>query len=130
MTSRSRALTALGAYLCLSAQLIGVIHVLVVRHATCPDHGELTHRVATAAVTPPAQPPADTARGAPPVVEHQDEHCLMLITRRREMAGLTPGGAALALLSPAAAVAAISPTPPFPLPGAVLRLAPKTSPPL
>jgi hypothetical protein len=56
MTSRARALTALGAYLCLSAQLLGVVHSVVVRHATCPGHGEITHGV-VAAARPPAVAP-------------------------------------------------------------------------
>jgi hypothetical protein len=132
MTLRSRALHALGAYLCLSAQLLGVLHVLVVRHATCPTHGELTHGIPLVAASEvPVAPPAETARAATPTaIEHQDEHCLMVATRRREMAGLAPSSAILATppvpptmpLTTAAIVIVAS------LP--VLRLAPKTSPPL
>jgi hypothetical protein len=130
MTLRSRALTTLGAYLCLSAQLLGVLHVLVVRHATCPSHGELTHGVPVVAVTP-VEPPADTAQGAnPATVEHQDDHCLMMVTRRREMAGLTPCAAALGTLPAPAAPLIAAREIPLVASLSVLGLAPKTSPPL
>jgi hypothetical protein len=128
MTSRARALSALGAYLCLGAQLLGVMHVLFVRHATCPSHGEVTHGVATSAAHAD-QPLAVTVRGAAPTIEHRDEHCLLFIARRRDPAALTVGAAAVLAPSPPAtapaAVGAISLAPTL----AVLRLAPKTSPP-
>jgi len=36
MTARARWIAAFGAYLCLATHLVGVLHVLVVQHATCP----------------------------------------------------------------------------------------------
>jgi hypothetical protein len=129
MTSRGRAVAALGAYLCLSAQLLGLVHVLVVRHATCPSHGELTHGVERAApVALPVATPARTAGAALPAVEHQDEHCLTLAARRRELALLAPAPVALVAFSPAPRLTAGEP--PRPAPAVVLRLAPKTSPPV
>jgi hypothetical protein len=126
MTSRGRSLTALGAYVCLAAQLLAVVHLLVVRHATCPDHGEVTHGVAHAR---DATRPTAADRIQPGVAaDHADEHCLFVATRRREMASLHPaaGTVVTSLTSPER----LSP------PGApprlltrVLRLAPKTSPP-
>jgi hypothetical protein len=129
MTLRARALSALGAYLCLGAQLLGLVHVLVVRHATCPTHGEVTHGVATPASLADV-PLARTVRGAPSAaLEHRDDHCLLFVARRRELAGLAPGAEQAAPLLPTPTRAGdpgeITPPPAL----AVLRLAPKTSPP-
>src|SRR5689334_2905511 len=89
MTARARAMTVLGAYLCLATHLAGIVHVLVVRHATCPGHGEMVHGAApVAARTPP--PASKTVQGRAAESSEEDEHCLMLATRRREMATLTP----------------------------------------
>jgi hypothetical protein len=128
MTPRARALSALGAYLCLSAQLLGVVHVLLVRHSTCPGHGEVTHGVPSASHG--NQPLAVTVDGAGPTVEHRDEHCLLFIARRRDLAGLAPEpAAALVPLPPVTAALVVDATALVPT-LAVLRLAPKTSPPL
>jgi hypothetical protein len=123
MTSRARALTALGAYFCLAAQAVGLLHVLVVRHATCPSHGELVHGAAVAT----SRAPDDTVQ-APAAGEDVDDHCLVLANRRRDLALLTPVLEALPApevhpraLPPVTAAALVA----LPL----LRLAPKTSPP-
>ena len=128
MTARARALAVFGAYLCLATHLVGVLHVLVVRHATCPGHGEMVHGgVPAAAPTPP--PAGDVIRGAVEVAEELDEHCLLVATRRREMAGLVPAPQAIAhapsvsRLEAPPALAAVTPR-------ALLRFAPKTSPPV
>jgi hypothetical protein len=129
MTWRARALSALGAYLCLGAQLLGVVHVLVVRHATCPEHGEVTHGV-PAAASPPDEVLVVTVRRAGPTVEDLDEHCLLVIARRRDLAGPSPLlAAALEPLPPATVPPAAGASSLLPSVG-VLRLAPKTSPPL
>jgi hypothetical protein len=128
MTARARALAALGAYLCLAAHLAGLVHVLVVRHATCPSHGELVHG---SAPRPSATPPAidQVVRAVAPESEEQDEHCLFVATRRREMAGLVPArtitiqAAPVVRTEPPAAVPALTARTP-------LRVAPKTSPPI
>src|SRR6185436_16560587 len=94
MTARARTLAVFGAYLCLATHLMGVLHVLVVRHATCPGHGELVHGVAPAVDhTPP--PAGKSARAAVEAGEELDEHCLLLATRRRELAGLTPAATSI-----------------------------------
>jgi hypothetical protein len=123
MTSRARALAALGAYVCLVAHAAAVLHAVAVRHATCPSHGELVHGSVTGARTAEG----DTARAAE-TGEDMDEHCLALATRRRELASLAP--APVQLLAPDALPLAILPataTSPTTLP--LLHLAPKTSPP-
>jgi hypothetical protein len=117
-----------GAYLCLASHLAGIVHVLVVRHATCPGHGEMVH--GGAPLVAPTPPPAEKAvRGvAEQAGEELDEHCLMLATRRREMATLTPASQPLVhapiltRLEAPPVLAAVTPR-------ALLRLAPKTSPP-
>jgi hypothetical protein len=128
MTPRARALSALGAYLCLSAQLLGLVHVLLVRHATCPSHGEVTHGV-DASASHVDQPLALSVHNAGPTVEHRDEHCLLFVARRRDLAALSPTSAsALAPLPPVTAPAVVGASALLPT-LAVLRLAPKTSPP-
>jgi hypothetical protein len=117
-----------GAYLCLATHLAGVLHVLVVRHATCPGHGELVHGGAPAA-TPAPPPEGKVARGVTQSSEELDDHCLLMATRRREMAALT---SALHSIVPAPSVTASAPPPALAVvtPRALLLLAPKTSPPL
>jgi len=128
MTARARLLVAIGAYVCLATHLAGMLHILVVRHATCPDHGEVVHGPAPAVVEV-ALPPGPSARNATrEPAEESDEHCLMVATRRRDMAALAPGhqvvaqAPATATLDAPATIAAAPPR-------ALLRVAPKTSPP-
>jgi hypothetical protein len=128
MTARARILAAFGAYLCLTAHLVGVVHVLVVRHATCPDHGEVVHGEAPALVEAPP-PLGPTARAAArEEAEEADEHCLLMATRRRELAGLAPA-ATPALSAPLVTRLDSPPAVVTATPHAILRLAPKTSPP-
>jgi hypothetical protein len=130
MTARARAFASFGAYLCLLTHLTGLLHVLVVRHATCPDHGELIHGRAPVVAQAPQALDAVVTEAPADAAEEADEHCLFVATRRREMAGLAA--------APLAAAVAVAPSvaPPLPLlpdvraPRALLRLAPKTSPPL
>jgi hypothetical protein len=123
MTSRARALTALGAYFCLAAQAVGLLHVLVVRHATCPSHGELVHG---AAVSAPRA--ADDTVQAPVTAEAADDHCLVVANRRRDLTALFPVLASLPapeMQPPALPPAAAGEPRALPL----LIVAPKTSPP-
>jgi hypothetical protein len=123
MTSRARVLTALGAYFCLAAQALGLLHVLVVRHATCPSHGEMVHGAAAAA--PRA---ADDTVQAPVAAEAADDHCLAVANRRRDLAAFFPVPDLLPapeVQPPALAPAAAGEPRALPL----LSLAPKTSPP-
>jgi hypothetical protein len=129
MTSRARALAVFGAYLCLATHLAGILHVLVVRHATCPGHGEMVHGGAPVAVHTLPPPAGKAVQGVPAEAgEEQDEHCLLLATRRREMAGLSPASQelvhapAVTRLEAPPVLAAVSPR-------ALLLFAPKTSPP-
>jgi hypothetical protein len=124
-----RLLAAIAAYVALAAQLGGVAHLLVVRHETCPQHGEVVHGARGARAS--AAPAADASvrlLAAEAAAEAADEHCLMLASRRRELSALVPGPVTLDLpdavpAPPARAVDVGSPV-------RRLRLAPKTSPPL
>jgi hypothetical protein len=127
MTARARALFALGAYLCLAAHLAGLVHVLVVRHATCPSHGEVVHGDLPEAPAVPSE--GATFSGHPTAPADEDEHCLYLATRRRDLA-LLPAPAAALEPRLAEAAAPAPDAPPLVLSSAaLLRLAPKTSPP-
>jgi hypothetical protein len=128
MTARARLLLAIGAYVCLATHLMAMLHVVVVRHGTCPDHGELVHGAApvvVAAVVPTDRTARDATREA---AEEPDEHCLLLATRRRELAALAPGNHPL-LLAPAPDTRDFLPIIAPPPPRALLLIAPKTSPP-
>src|SRR5204863_2524062 len=90
--------------------LVGVLHVLVVRHATCPSHGEIIHGGgANAKLVPaPLAPIAAVRPAAAESGEDLDEHCLFVATRRREMAGLAPGQGVVVRAAPISAVDAPS----------------------
>src|SRR5262245_46559878 len=125
MRSRTRPVAALAAYVALAAQLFGLVHVLVVRHATCPSHGETVHGGAAAQALSPI---ATSAIESAPVDGRNagDEHCAVIALLSGAMAGLSPdGGARIAppadrpLAPPAALDVAAAPLP-------LLSLAPKT----
>jgi len=126
---------AFGAYLCLATHFVGVLHVLVVRHATCPSHGEIIHGGAAsanarlAATAAPVAPGASVRAAAPESGEDLDEHCLFVATRRREMAGLAPARGAVLRTAPISAVDA-PPSIAAVTVRTIFRLAPKTSPPI
>src|SRR4051794_14049078 len=90
MTARARGLAAFAAYLCLATQLVGLLHVLLVRHATCPDHGEIVHGAAPVAAQASVAPDPVVAPASAETSDDEDEHCLFVATRRRENAGLAP----------------------------------------
>jgi hypothetical protein len=115
-------------------QLLGAVHLAVVRHLVC-EHGELIHAsdVGTSgwalselsdSFGNTVEKPASNAVRAP--AEH--EHCLLQALRRESMprgrAALVP----LAVLEPARACAAVEGPEGSDLP--LLRLAPKHSPPV
>jgi hypothetical protein len=124
-----RLVAAVAAYVALAAQLGGVAHLLVVRHETCAQHGEVVHgaRGARAAAAPPADASVRLL-AAEAAAEGSDEHCLMLASRRRELSALVP--APVTIVVPDAVPARPARAVDVPSPLRRLRLAPKTSPPL
>jgi hypothetical protein len=123
----------LTALLCLVSQVAGVAHLGLVAHVRCLEHDALVHasksQVRHQAAPAPGGP---IARGVPADIEdHDDDHCLAVGLRRRDQ-GLMPvpvAGAAQATVvqaAPSARPPVIVPERPI----ALLRFAPKASPPL
>ena len=128
MTARARLFAAFGAYLCLATHLVGVLHVLVVRHATCPDHGEVVHGDEPVVADTPTLPGHVARDATRQLAEETDEHCLLMTTRRREVTA-PPSGYQIVLFTPATSTLEASPAVAAAPAGALLRFAPKTSPP-
>jgi hypothetical protein len=120
--------------LLLAAQLLALGHLLIVHHTICPEHGETIHSglpsQAQALPAPPQRATSDaglTAHGTPPAEDAHD-HCLTGANTRERFALLpfldvAPGPLLLAAPLPSRTSAAVAPA------LAVLRLAPKNSPP-
>jgi hypothetical protein len=123
--------------LCLLAQLLGLVHLALVRHATCLEHDALVHAEqasqARLAGGPrqdsPARPSAtDSAEGlAPDSAGHADDHCLAAGCRRLDLANLRFDWFLAPTDTQALGPARAGIEPPAPV--ALLRLAPKSSPP-
>lgn len=117
------------AIVALAAYLGGLAHLVVVRHATCPRHGEVVH------AGPGGMPEArvvelDVAAGqAAAAAESPDDHCPVVASSRRYAAGLRPAG--VVALAPLLAGDLAPPVTPSLTPASerLLLLAPKTSPP-
>jgi hypothetical protein len=125
-----RGLTFVVAWVCLAAQAMGIVHLAVVRHATCPEHGEITHAAEPPVSPAEATPAFDTAPGLKAVTldatADSHDHCLACAVRKE--------AAAYRVLRPLPAVAELAPSLPVTgeAPGGartLYRLAPKTSPP-
>ncbi len=113
---------------CLVAQVLGTMHMALVQHTRCAEHGELVHAGEDAALPslPAVSDDVDVvAERAADVDADAHEHCEVFFERERAVT-VEPGSAALAW-TPAAVV----PLTPVVLPP-LSRLyagAPKTSPP-
>jgi hypothetical protein len=119
--------------LLLAAQFLTLGHLLIVRHTICPEHGEAIH--SNALNQAPAMRPTHEGAaanpalggGAPPA-EHAHDHCLARANTRERFALLpapdsAPGPLLAATTLPLLAAVGAAPA------VAVLRLAPKNSPP-
>ncbi len=119
--------------LLLLAQFATLGHLLIVRHTICPEHGEALHAGAygqaqglPATHAGATNDPALDKGTAP--AEHAHDHCLARANTRERFALLpfldvAPGPLLLAAPLPSRTSAAVTPA------LAVLRLAPKNSPP-
>ena len=127
---RSRTAVA-AAVLCLLAQVFATVHLVVVRHEVCADHGEVVHAggdhgdapagaAGTGDATIQARAAADAGHG------DDDDHCRLLTERRAAGGGgspslhATPGVIEAKAAMPESLPARTS---------ALYRLAPKISPP-
>lgn len=109
----------------LAAQMVAFGHQASVRHATCPEHGELVDTTA-----PGLEPPVLTAAAtiaAATVPSQGHEHCSMWSPRREPVGHL--GAAPDAALARASHDLPVHAPPPGGFGIAILRLSPKTSPP-
>lgn len=128
-TSRGVAALAL-AMLALVAQAGGLLHLVLVQHITCPEHGEWVHAEAgrqPAALRPVVQHHTPTVEKSAADEQHEHDHCSVTCSRRDE-AVFTAQGVTVEtsfMLTKAAAFTRAVVTPTI----ALLRLAPKASPP-
>jgi hypothetical protein len=132
---RRRIWTLVLVCLCLGGQYSGFAHLLTVEHGLCPEHGEVVHnpskRSTSSAPTLPLEAPAlkpSPAGAADHDHDHSHDHCLLLSQRRgqdipRLVARLSP------LLPSEFNLPLISDEPSILHSIALLRLAPKNSPP-
>jgi hypothetical protein len=84
------------ALLCLLGQLSSATHLLLVRHSTCPEHGELIDTTSRGSNSPAASASAATAAvtAAMPAVTagpdlpagHGHDHCAILSHQRQQIA--------------------------------------------
>lgn len=125
------------ALVCLVAQAASYLHLAVVRHVQCPEHGELVHLGPSTAAGPEValETVGDTdahhLRGAAasPSWTHDEGHCLVGFSQRSR-AGL---GQAPSRLAPPTATRPLPPdeaSAPRIAAVALYRLAPKASPPV
>lgn len=121
----------------LVAQLSALVHLGLVRHVICAEHGELIHAddVDHSPATPAqAVSPATTARTTSASGRHEGsayhghEHCLMA-AHRRERAVPSNNGWFSFVSEPPPSDTTESSAVPRPAPVAIYRLAPKSSPP-
>lgn len=111
----------------LAAQLSSLTHQLLVKHVTCAEHGELIHADAAGTPAAPSSERAVSAGGG--VKGHGGhEHCDLFFARREQLAlpvsTVVPfDGWTVEPVAPAAHRVG------FTAPVALLRLAPKASPP-
>ena len=124
---RTKTLAALVALFCVGSQASNVLHLLLVRHGVCLQHGELIHEEDTSRAVPlGSDDPA--VSGGTDAGEHGDEHCGALGDNRvRAIRPETPAANATSIPAIEAAGAAqavvLRSLPLF-------RLAPKNSPPI
>jgi hypothetical protein len=120
------------ALLLLFAPLASAVHHLVVRHVTCPAHGEQLHvdsgDVSLAFGEPLAAGDEAAVGLATEASGHDHEECLV-VAKRREIQGLGGADVTAQVSPPAVLRIARSPEPPCEVATTRLRLAPKTSPP-
>lgn len=113
----------------LASQVSSFTHELLVKHVTCLEHGERLHAEdGVASHVPEADSPALMASPAE-VSGHGHEHCLATAARREELG--VPPAVGVAISAPVARfIASAFEVVVTESPVALLRLAPKASPPV
>jgi hypothetical protein len=116
------------ARLCLVAQCVMLLHVLLVPHTRCAAHGETVHarRSASHDVTTAfsEELPGWFALGLD--ADHGDDHCQACMDRRGDVAVVVPASAPITCVR---VISDSSPSRSVDRPEALYRLAPKAGPP-
>ena len=116
------------AVLFLVGQLSTFTHLLLVPHATCLAHGELIHLDGPPAAAAPATNEPAFAAAPPQSTNHGDEHCVVAASGRER--SISPSSTGRLITSPRDGAVARLPRTVVIAPSlALLRLAPKSSPP-
>jgi hypothetical protein len=115
----------------LAGQLSTLLHILVVDHQRCPEHGELVHASLRRAPAPANDPlvvgrVSVVAPGETNGDDQGDDHCLSLAHRRDAWVGAA--APEIPFVVPTAAATTLPPADAAPL-TRLWMLAPKTSPP-
>ncbi len=131
-THQRKGWQAWAALLCLTAQLGGHLHLALAEHATCAEHGEQIHGAeSTALASAPAHPTDEGSpgvqQGAANLSEHGHDHCAVAVTQKTAARVDGPSDVVLSVVSFASYPA--DEQHPFVASIAILRLAPKGSPP-
>jgi hypothetical protein len=119
--------------ICLLGQAAAFAHLALVRHASCPQHADALVHAPAGAARPadlPRSLPLRAGSGLPAGGDHGDDHCLLAAFRRTGLSGPVPERGLV--LAPARSLTAcrVVEQPDRPAPVALLRLAPKSSPPI
>lgn len=129
MTTPVRHALALGLVAAfLGGNLLGLAHQSGERHARCPEHGEPVHLEQAGAALPPAPGDSEGVRSTSMSFEDVHDHCVVM-SNVRERPSIT-AAASSALPAPDGAPLALAFARTGPSAGQILRLAPKTSPPV
>jgi hypothetical protein len=126
-----RGVAALLAVVALAGQVSSFAHLVLVRHVTCAEHGELVElgrEHATASAAPTRQASATVAAAAAES-GHGHEHCLIAPMRRDRLAASAPAALDSAHIDAYGTIGVLV-ADAVPPPIAVIFLAPKNSPPL
>jgi hypothetical protein len=121
-------------YFLLAAQILSLGHLLLVRHATCPEHGDVVHsgqpheELLSRHVLDEGLPSRRSMAGAVPQTESGHDHCLLCTITHERFALLPPAGISAKRIELAVRLVCRSDVSPL-APVAVIVLSPKTSPP-
>jgi hypothetical protein len=126
-----RVMASFLATLALAGQVTSFAHLVLVRHVTCAEHGELVE-IGKEGAIPKAPPPKRTTSfaGADSTADgHGHDHCLIAPMRRDRIAARAPGSLDSFHIDAYGTIGVIAEDEVAP-PIAVILLAPKNSPPL
>jgi hypothetical protein len=126
-----RVVASILATVALAGQVTSFVHLVLVRHVTCAEHGELVEVGKEHAIAKSARQaaPANVVTSESPADAHGHDHCLLAPMRRDRIAAGSPGSfdsLHVDAYGTIGVVAADEVAPPI----AVILLAPKNSPPL